>query len=158
MTLLWNLWRIWWRTLRLESAYTKGCWLIMLIPPPPFSPLSHVNTKHRCLCYRYAFQIVLQTRDMLRALPSLVDIDIPNGKHFTVCGDVHGQVATYFLNILTYILLSCRICNVWIPHALFFFPVHLKYAKSWMCVLLKIVLFECSLLYDGILSLKDETL
>ncbi|KAL7217580.1 hypothetical protein ACSBR2_010937 [Camellia fascicularis] len=40
---------------------------------------------------RYAFQIVLQTREMLCALPSLVDINIPDGKHFTVCGDVHGQ-------------------------------------------------------------------
>lgn len=26
------------------------------------------------------------------ALPSLVDINVPEGKHFTVCGDVHGQV------------------------------------------------------------------
>lgn len=45
----------------------------------------------KCLHKRYAFQIVLQIREMLRALPSLVDIDIPDGKHFTVCGDVHGQ-------------------------------------------------------------------
>ncbi|KAL8131920.1 serine/threonine-protein phosphatase 5 isoform X2 [Apium graveolens] len=45
----------------------------------------------KCIHKRYAFQIVLQTRDMLRALPSLVDINVPNGKHFTVCGDVHGQ-------------------------------------------------------------------
>ncbi|XP_030516660.2 serine/threonine-protein phosphatase 5 isoform X2 [Rhodamnia argentea] len=45
----------------------------------------------KCLHKRYAFQIVLQTREMLRALPSLVDIDVPHGKHFTVCGDVHGQ-------------------------------------------------------------------
>lgn len=45
----------------------------------------------KCLHKRYAFQIVLQTREMLRALASLVDIDIPDGKHFTVCGDVHGQ-------------------------------------------------------------------
>lgn len=46
-----------------------------------------------CLHYcRYAFQIVLQTREMLRALPSLVDIKIPDNNHFTVCGDVHGQV------------------------------------------------------------------
>jgi len=29
---------------------------------------------------------------MLQALPSLVDITVPHGKHFTVCGDVHGQV------------------------------------------------------------------
>lgn len=40
---------------------------------------------------RYAYQIVLQTREYLRALPSLVDINIPDGNHFTVCGDVHGQ-------------------------------------------------------------------
>lgn len=45
----------------------------------------------KCIHKRYAFQIVLQTRDMLRALPSLVDIHIPDGSHFTVCGDVHGQ-------------------------------------------------------------------
>nr|GMD84247.1 serine/threonine-protein phosphatase 5 isoform X2 [Ipomoea batatas] len=40
---------------------------------------------------RYAYQIVLQTREMLRSLPSLVDVEVPQGKHFTVCGDVHGQ-------------------------------------------------------------------
>ncbi|XP_016165799.1 serine/threonine-protein phosphatase 5 [Arachis ipaensis] len=45
----------------------------------------------KCLHKCYAFQIVLQTREMLKALPSLVDINVPDGKHFTVCGDVHGQ-------------------------------------------------------------------
>ncbi|CAA3012716.1 serine threonine- phosphatase 5 isoform X2 [Olea europaea subsp. europaea] len=45
----------------------------------------------KCLHKRYACQIVLQTREMLQSLPSLVDINVPNGKHFTVCGDVHGQ-------------------------------------------------------------------
>ncbi|XP_061340320.1 serine/threonine-protein phosphatase 5 isoform X1 [Gastrolobium bilobum] len=45
----------------------------------------------KCLHKRYAFQIVFQTREMLLALPSLVDINVPDGKHFTVCGDVHGQ-------------------------------------------------------------------
>ncbi|KAG9132064.1 hypothetical protein Leryth_022507 [Lithospermum erythrorhizon] len=40
---------------------------------------------------RYAFQILLKTREMLLAMPSLVDINVPDGKHFTVCGDVHGQ-------------------------------------------------------------------
>ncbi|KMT01766.1 hypothetical protein BVRB_9g210500 [Beta vulgaris subsp. vulgaris] len=45
----------------------------------------------KCLHKRYAFQIVLQTRELLRALPSLVDITVPDNKHFTVCGDVHGQ-------------------------------------------------------------------
>ncbi|KAK6134427.1 hypothetical protein DH2020_031825 [Rehmannia glutinosa] len=46
----------------------------------------------KCLHKRYAYQIVLQIRDLLRELPSLVDINVPDGKHFTVCGDVHGQV------------------------------------------------------------------
>ncbi|XP_021274195.1 serine/threonine-protein phosphatase 5 isoform X1 [Herrania umbratica] len=45
----------------------------------------------KCLHKRYAFQIVLQTREMLRAQLSLVDINVPDGSHFTVCGDVHGQ-------------------------------------------------------------------
>jgi hypothetical protein len=35
--------------------------------------------------------ICLQARQLLRELPSLVDIDIPSDRHFTVCGDVHGQ-------------------------------------------------------------------
>lgn len=33
----------------------------------------------------------LQARQLFRGLPSLVDISIPDDKHFTVCGDVHGQ-------------------------------------------------------------------
>lgn len=45
----------------------------------------------KCLHKRYAFQIVLQAREMLLAMPSLVDIAVPDGAHLTVCGDVHGQ-------------------------------------------------------------------
>ncbi|ONK80106.1 uncharacterized protein A4U43_C01F13950 [Asparagus officinalis] len=33
---------------------------------------------------RYAYQIVLQARETLRAMPLLVDITVPYGKHFTV--------------------------------------------------------------------------
>lgn len=40
---------------------------------------------------RYVLQILQQTKEILKALPSLVDITIPEGKHLTVCGDVHGQ-------------------------------------------------------------------
>eukprot|EP00897_Mesotaenium_endlicherianum_P007191 jgi/Mesen1/64/ME1106077C05669 len=39
---------------------------------------------------RYAFQILLHIRTMLKATPTLVDITVPDGKHFTVCGDIHG--------------------------------------------------------------------
>ncbi|XP_010273447.1 PREDICTED: serine/threonine-protein phosphatase 5 [Nelumbo nucifera] len=45
----------------------------------------------KCLHKRYAYQIVLQTREMLHVLPSLVDITVSDNNHFTVCGDVHGQ-------------------------------------------------------------------
>ncbi|KQK03219.1 serine/threonine-protein phosphatase 5 [Brachypodium distachyon] len=47
--------------------------------------------QQKCIHKRYAFQIVLQARDLLRSVPSLVDVNVPNGSHFTVCGDVHGQ-------------------------------------------------------------------
>ncbi|CAI7811634.1 unnamed protein product [Closterium sp. NIES-54] len=40
---------------------------------------------------RYAYQILFQIREQLRALPSLVDIQVPDGQHITVCGDIHGQ-------------------------------------------------------------------
>eukprot|EP00898_Chlorokybus_atmophyticus_P000400 jgi/Chlat1/1360/Chrsp119S01780 len=40
---------------------------------------------------RYAFQILLRVKSILQSLPPLVDIDVPEGSHFTVCGDVHGQ-------------------------------------------------------------------
>ncbi|KAK9806971.1 hypothetical protein WJX72_009035 [[Myrmecia] bisecta] len=40
---------------------------------------------------RFAFQIILQAREILKALPSLVDVPVAQGGHITVCGDVHGQ-------------------------------------------------------------------
>eukprot|EP00878_Enallax_costatus_P012985 GHUV01013567.1.p1 GENE.GHUV01013567.1~~GHUV01013567.1.p1 ORF type:complete len:397 (+),score=89.50 GHUV01013567.1:417-1607(+) len=47
--------------------------------------------EQRLIHRRFAFQILLEARQLLRQLPSLVDIDVPDDKHFTVCGDVHGQ-------------------------------------------------------------------
>jgi len=38
---------------------------------------------------KYALRIVLEARDILKKLPSLVSIPVEN--KFTVCGDVHGQ-------------------------------------------------------------------
>lgn len=48
--------------------------------------------------FRYVFQILQQTKEIMKALPSLVDITVPEGegKHLTVCGDVHGQVSSTF--------------------------------------------------------------
>ncbi|KAJ1282118.1 hypothetical protein BS78_03G025700 [Paspalum vaginatum] len=47
--------------------------------------------KQKCIHKRYAYQVVLQARDLLRSMPSLVDVNVPNNGRFTVCGDVHGQ-------------------------------------------------------------------
>ncbi|KAI3379983.1 hypothetical protein SNEBB_010435 [Seison nebaliae] len=40
---------------------------------------------------RYAFQMLLKFREFMKKLPSLIDITFPEEKHFTVCGDIHGQ-------------------------------------------------------------------
>jgi len=40
---------------------------------------------------KYTVQILLQVRKILSSLDSLIDIDVPEGHHFNVCGDVHGQ-------------------------------------------------------------------
>lgn len=47
--------------------------------------------QQRLVHRRFAFQILLQARILLRGLPSLVDIPVPDDGHITVCGDVHGQ-------------------------------------------------------------------
>lgn len=40
---------------------------------------------------RYATQILIQAYELFEASPTMVDISIPPGGEFTVCGDVHGQ-------------------------------------------------------------------
>ena len=40
---------------------------------------------------RYAFAILLRVKQLLQALPPVVDIPVPEGGFVTVCGDVHGQ-------------------------------------------------------------------
>ena len=45
----------------------------------------------RSIHRRFAFEIVLAAKALLAAAPPVVDVPIPAGTHFTVCGDVHGQ-------------------------------------------------------------------
>ncbi len=40
---------------------------------------------------RYAFQILLDVRKYFSEQPTLVDVPIPEGSKFTICGDIHGQ-------------------------------------------------------------------
>ncbi|GMT10951.1 hypothetical protein PFISCL1PPCAC_2248, partial [Pristionchus fissidentatus] len=40
---------------------------------------------------KYAFKILIEIRKWFMAQPTLVDITVPDGNKFTICGDVHGQ-------------------------------------------------------------------
>jgi len=35
--------------------------------------------------------VLIEVKKVLEALPSLVDVDVPEGTHINVCGDTHGQ-------------------------------------------------------------------
>lgn len=54
------------------------------------SLITHFKDQKR-LHRRYVYYIVLNIIKSLSALPTLLDINIPEGEKFTVCGDVHGQ-------------------------------------------------------------------
>lgn len=43
------------------------------------------------LAKRYAFAIMLQAKAILSEQPTILELPVPAGSHFTVCGDVHGQ-------------------------------------------------------------------
>jgi hypothetical protein len=47
--------------------------------------------EQRLVHRRFAFQIVLDAARALRALPTIVDVDVAPGARMTVCGDTHGQ-------------------------------------------------------------------
>lgn len=40
---------------------------------------------------RFVMQIILESYQAIRRLPSVVDLDVPPSSHITVCGDIHGQ-------------------------------------------------------------------
>lgn len=40
---------------------------------------------------KFAYYVVMEMFKLLKELPTLVNIDVPAGNEFTVCGDVHGQ-------------------------------------------------------------------
>ena len=40
---------------------------------------------------KYAYEILFQIHAFFKQSPTLVDITVPDGHKFTICGDVHGQ-------------------------------------------------------------------
>ncbi|XP_003745423.1 serine/threonine-protein phosphatase 5 [Galendromus occidentalis] len=49
--------------------------------------LSKCGKLHR----KYAYQILLEAKAIFEKCPTLVDIEVPDGQKFTICGDIHGQ-------------------------------------------------------------------
>eukprot|EP00126_Sphaerothecum_destruens_P006007 Sdes_comp19168_c0_seq1m9948 len=56
--------------------------------------------KRKLIHKKYAYQILVRIKQLFSQLPSLVDIHVPDGQHFTICGDLHGQYYD-LLNIFT---------------------------------------------------------
>ena len=40
---------------------------------------------------KYLVEILLRIKDILEKLPNMVEVEVPNNKEITVCGDIHGQ-------------------------------------------------------------------
>lgn len=40
---------------------------------------------------KYAYEILFQIHAYFKQAPTLVDINVPDGQKFTICGDIHGQ-------------------------------------------------------------------
>merc|ERR1719230_129705 len=47
--------------------------------------------EEKIIAKRFAYSICMEMITLLRQLPSLVDVDVPEDGEITVCGDVHGQ-------------------------------------------------------------------
>ncbi|KAG8195712.1 hypothetical protein JTE90_002975 [Oedothorax gibbosus] len=40
---------------------------------------------------KYAYQMLLDVKDLFQKMPTMIDVTIPKENKFTVCGDIHGQ-------------------------------------------------------------------
>jgi serine/threonine-protein phosphatase 5 len=42
------------------------------------------------LARKYVFQIIVKVMELVRAEPTMVEVDVEDGQEITVCGDTHG--------------------------------------------------------------------
>lgn len=67
-------------------VYTRGA-----VTPEFCRELLEHQRKRENIAKKCAYEMVLDMIALLKGLPSLVDVPIPDDGEFTVCGDVHGQ-------------------------------------------------------------------
>ncbi len=53
--------------------------------------LIELYREQKVLHKKFAYEILYQMRDLLKPLPSLIDIGLRDDQKFTICGDIHGQ-------------------------------------------------------------------
>lgn len=47
--------------------------------------------EQKLLHRKYAYTIIFQAKDFFTSQPSLIHINVPDDRNFTICGDIHGQ-------------------------------------------------------------------
>lgn len=55
------------------------------------SQLMEYFREQKVLHKKYAYEILFQIHAYFKQSPTLVEINVPDGQKFTICGDVHGQ-------------------------------------------------------------------
>ncbi|CAD5112205.1 DgyrCDS1439 [Dimorphilus gyrociliatus] len=78
-------------TMEVESSYDGPVLDNSRVTPDFMKNLLEAYRKQKKLHKKYAYQILLAMKNYLETLPSLIDVNIPTGAKFTVCGDIHGQ-------------------------------------------------------------------
>ncbi|KAJ7567015.1 hypothetical protein O6H91_02G128600 [Diphasiastrum complanatum] len=79
------------RTIDVEEAYSgariEGDKITLEFVKTMMEDFKNQKKLHK----RYAFQILHEVKELLAPLPTLVNVNVPNDTHITICGDIHGQ-------------------------------------------------------------------
>lgn len=61
------------------------------VTPEFVTELIEYFKQQKVLHKKFAYEILFQIYEYFKQAPTLVDINVPDGQKFTICGDVHGQ-------------------------------------------------------------------
>ena len=57
---------------------------------------------------KYVFQIILAVMDLVKKEPTMVEVDVEEGREITVCGDTHGKLYLYAIHLEVWNLTHCH--------------------------------------------------